>query len=1816
MTKDTRNFTKGRMNKELDERLVPNGEYIDALNIRIGSTEEDDMGVIETTLGNTKLTDIKVQGTSLSRLAICIGAFEDGTNETIYWFLHDPTFSASSNTNKLDLILSFNTQTSTTTYHVISMDDGDGVNTTLNFNPTYLITGVNKVEDLLFFTDDINPPRRINITKSYGEPTVADVDTITSEELLVIKKPPSQSPSVDLSYNENITSTFLEERLICFAYRWRYADNEYSATSQFSAPAFSPQNFNFTTESFLNEGMINEYNTAAITFNTGGALVLGIDLLFKEADDSTIKVIEKLDKEELGYGDNNDLVYNFSDSKIFTILPESEILRLYDNVPKLAQAQTIMGNRLMYGNYEEGYDLIDLSGNPTRLEYVASLIATTPTSTVLTSGYKSIVSATYSLPEAISGGVPCTIDAKAEFDLSPLAINTNGTSALKAGSTFEFTFRLQVDATNLNSVQYFGAGSAPAQLPPYIVVDATFTLAADYDSVEDWVNSSAFQNAVGTSITIRPVSSASDPTSCSGGTFTDNYNCGDPQFLGQFLLYSTGKDSNTTALIPQAIEATHINGTNKVSFIFPGLWYARAPLPTSPTLPTDNYFIIYEILGIECVYTNTSESIKSLHSNRGYEVGIMYMDDYGRSTTALVSPNNAIQVPCKNSDLENKIRIEIPPTQLAPSWATRYKFGIKPDRDGYNTIYSNIFFRDDSRNLVYILLQGENARKVEEGDRLIVKRDTDGPTHDCDYITVLEKKAFAADEVPNVNAVAGTYMVIESTGLSLEQGENSIIKVPELNAKAGDFWNIGEDRRPFLFIPFNLPVAIDAGCTGEDFDIPAGSIIKLKIDFRREGKDNNCEQREYNIDREYTSTEQYEDLAAWFIGDGISQTLISEDFYTGGDPIGTASFGGVFNAITTTPCPEDLEFNDQREQDLLDLGVPSAAIGEFRFSILNYSAAGNRTFLAVCGTRCCGSSKKKKSFLTAKLEVVRANELLVFETIPQDSSPDLFYESSASYTIDTATGYHNGNVQNQTSSNPAKINTAFFNCYAYGNGIESYKVRDSVEGKSFLLGNRATTTAGQDYKEVKRYADITYSGVYNQESNVNKLNEFNLGLLNFKPLEQFFGPIQKLFARETDVLVLQEDKISYVLAGKNLLSDAVGGGAVTSVPEVLGTQIARIEEYGISKNPESFTSHGADKYFTDAKRGAVLQLRGTAGQNEALMVISDQNMSTWFRDLFQVSFDYQKLGGYDEYANEYVLSSNVRALPAEEVVIPCGTTQTYIVSGAPIVYTVNVGDISEGFEVVTTVLDGAPSASVVYDNSTYPITVPGTTTIPKPNTKPTTAVVTLRGTGTIQITVECPQGELINIIQVCITSANDANALIHNEFGFVQGSYTSPTQSTEVQFSTSVINPIISQYETFTGYQGEGIFPSDNSTVTIASNKIAADTYVYEVDDDLLSLRTNASYPNTAIGISNLLAAASSVTPAGASPYVSGTFNMGTTGTNLYLIYDYRDKKSVTNLCFDASLASVACCCTATGTYYLNGSNLSNSTGIYTNATLTTAAAQGWYSDGSTVRFQTVSTGLPSLGVSSTCGDCLPDCDVDEVEAEDAGLGLYTANFEMGASSGAVVVKYTPYSVSNGIRATYNGIYNKLTSTNYGKIQSSTPGNFTISGTNSSECPDIEGTDFYLKYIANNTSYQLEGGSEEITIAASDIFPKATVPGLCIMVIPKTVAKTDTLKIENIVPCEGAQWSVEVACAAFISPTLTSSLEATSPDACFSGTTRNHYFVAATGVTGGNPALHSYVFTDQFGATPSLNGFIAVMISGVSTWFQISDGIIVASGTC
>ena len=54
MAKLQHTFVQGKMNKDLDERLVPNGQYRDAQNIQISSSEGSDVGAVENILGNAK----------------------------------------------------------------------------------------------------------------------------------------------------------------------------------------------------------------------------------------------------------------------------------------------------------------------------------------------------------------------------------------------------------------------------------------------------------------------------------------------------------------------------------------------------------------------------------------------------------------------------------------------------------------------------------------------------------------------------------------------------------------------------------------------------------------------------------------------------------------------------------------------------------------------------------------------------------------------------------------------------------------------------------------------------------------------------------------------------------------------------------------------------------------------------------------------------------------------------------------------------------------------------------------------------------------------------------------------------------------------------------------------------------------------------------------------------------------------------------------------------------------------------------------------------------------------------------------------------------------------------------------------------------------------------------------------------------------------------------------------------------------------------------------------------------------------------------
>jgi len=429
-------------------------------------------------------------------------------------------------------------------------------------------------------------------------------------------------------------------------------------------------------------------------------------------------------------------------------------------------------------------------------------------------------------------------------------------------------------------------------------------------------------------------------------------------------------------------------------------------------------------------------------------------------------------------------------------------------------------------------------------------------------------------------------------------------------------------------------------------------------------------------------------------------------------------------------------------------------------------------------------------------------------------------------------------------------------------------------------------------------------------------------LLNYKQLESSFGPINKLFARETDVLTLQEDKISYVLAGKNLLSDAAAGSALTSVPEVLGTQIARIEEFGISNNPESFAQWGSDKFFTDAKRGSVLQLKGESYNSDQLAVISQQGMRTWFRDLFIDSFDTQKLGGYDPYMNEYVITNNDILLPLEPVCNECGKTIAVTVTDSNSFNAcIDLGDLVGSTDVEYTVssVTGTFTINANYNSNTYStgaVSTSGVLNFNKNVVNEKTMLLDITSTGsvTLQLTLKCPQIQEITIILVTVTSNSDAGLFTTNQYRWLSGTFNSPLHTQNIQFALSNFNPLVSNYSVITGAQGGGVIPADGATVTMFNNTIVPDNFSFnEFVNSFKYLRTSTLYNNTPSEIQSLIVAASNATPI-VSPTSGNTayyaeFTMPSTPDNyLYMIWDYRHSTPV-DLCVGDDLYASCCDC-------------------------------------------------------------------------------------------------------------------------------------------------------------------------------------------------------------------------------------------------------------------------------------------------------------------
>ena len=375
------NFVQGKMNKDLDDRLLPNGQYRDALNVTVGRSDDSDVGVVQNVKGNTLAYPETLNIVATYPKAKVIGLHVDNEKERVFYFVTDRSTGVLSDTIGPPGS-SGNPLAASTTFHgIYYWDQQSGFGQPklivkgdfLNFSKDYLITGTNIIGDLLFFTDNLNQPRKININTA-----IANTAYYNSEQKVSVAKYAPFYPVRLLDSSNNSTmvndadvdSVFLRDQFVRFSYRFKYKDKEYSTMAPFTQPVFIPKTYaNDSTglsdadiskifETGEVSSMVNNINKVVLKIQmpTTASTVLedfditNIQILSRVDGDLSVRVVEDIKSVDASVS-SGVLNYTYKSLEPFKTIPEDQTTRVFDDIPLRARAQEATGNRVIYGNY-------------------------------------------------------------------------------------------------------------------------------------------------------------------------------------------------------------------------------------------------------------------------------------------------------------------------------------------------------------------------------------------------------------------------------------------------------------------------------------------------------------------------------------------------------------------------------------------------------------------------------------------------------------------------------------------------------------------------------------------------------------------------------------------------------------------------------------------------------------------------------------------------------------------------------------------------------------------------------------------------------------------------------------------------------------------------------------------------------------------------------------------------------------------------------------------------------------------------------------------------------------------------------------------------------------------------------------------------------------------------------------------------------------------------------------------------------------------------------------------------------------------------
>lgn len=1243
MAKLQRNFVRGRMNKDLDERLVPNGEYRDAQNIQISTSTGSDVGAVENILGNTKKNLRSASPETYWDVDFglsnpqCVGSYADKQNNKIYWFI--------TSGGGVDAIAEFDQATGIIAPVIV---DRNGV---LNFSQTSFITAINVLEGMLLYTDGREEPKKINIAKFKAGSTDFLTHTIvhgaqfTEANITVIKKRPNVAASMERKATVK-TGTGVGCGIDTVETDYNFALS--GSTLNVPSPIGSSHDLTFAAENdwavddiIILEGskpkeknLIDEYRVRAkvTAVPSGSPYIYTVE-------------IESI---------SSDMI---NDTLTWTCVLEEDPPMFELKFPRFAYRW----------KYEDG-------------EYSGFSPFTAPAFIGDSFIYKS--------SQAHNEGMQ----------------------------------------NNLRYLRLYGFESAPREVVKIDILYKETNSTAVYKV--DTIDATATEYEIKSEI------------------------------LGPII--EPNQSLRVWDNVPKKAQAQEVV-SNRVVYGNYTQGYDVGDVTISTTLNHISHPSL----------TNPRASLKSI---RNYQIGVVYGDKYGRETPVFTSDTAGAIINKRNSVSVNKIKAEITSAAPSWASYFKYYikdtggeyYNLALDRF-YAADDGNVWlaFPSAERNKVQVgdflalkKIHDDDAAVVEDARYKILDISNEAPEdvankkvsivtqNISDTIstgdTVLDFQGPNAVENPEFNKAfqAGRFVIITHAN-----GTSDSYEIRDGGAVTS---NTGTNDVNYR-VELKEPLGTEIG--GVNVSVSRIQVIEYKREPRKvyNGKffvkiyrDVNFE--DYIVDPQFQLNPVYEqqynvlniesnitDDPASDIDGNIASFAWSEYGQTPDNNAPSALRDWMI--ISYAPAADSTTL--QSTQAWFNDGLVEGAFIKFNndplqkyYRIDGVSTVNVQRIGAANGTdddriinktitlseipsnvgSWTGSSPDKYLFKIYKqttdwdvlldqfnIEFSSPNPA-IFETIPKEGLDlDIYYEASDAIPIAS----HGNNIQ-----------LDYFNCYSFGNGVESNRIRDDFNAPTIDKGSKASAPLDEPYGEETRKTGLIYSGIFNSLSGVNNLNQFNMAEKITKDLEPIYGGIQKLYARDTSLIAFCEDKVFKMFIDKDAIYNADGNPNLIATNRVLGDASTFAGEYGISKNPESFATYGFRTYFTDKARGAVLRL-----SIDGLTVISDKGMSNYIQDGLKATTD-NIIGFYDEDSSSYNVVINRETLSFKEGVDGWPTKLSYIPESALSLnnelYSFNAGELWEHSNTtranfygtqydsyITTIFNESPSAIKNFKTLSY-----------------------------------------------------------------------------------------------------------------------------------------------------------------------------------------------------------------------------------------------------------------------------------------------------------------------------------------------------------------------------------------------------------------------------------------------------------------------------------------------------------------------------------